>query len=132
MVAKTATKMRESSPDSVLFTLNGSTSGMRQQVNFSRKLPADNASVPALKTSTKVTIDREIKDSTGAVKYVQPQILELTTSFNPTLTPEQVQEAAEILLGAFKDQFGKIESGLLPDVSFVFQEDESVPLPGKN
>lgn len=128
MVAKTATKLRESSPDSVLFTLNGSTSGLRQQVNFSRKLPADNASVPALKTSVKVTIDREIKDSTGAVKYVQPQILELTTSFNPNLQSSQIEEAAEILLGAFKDQFGKIEGGLLPDVSFIFQTDD-VPAP---
>lgn len=120
------TKVREVNPDLVLFTANGTVAGLRKQISFSRTLPDPKGGSPTVKAGVKAIYDREILDSKGGVKAVQPAVVTVQVSYPYTNTPVEVDETVDAAVTAFKAQYAKLIQGLLPDTSFSSEIDVTI------
>lgn len=120
------TKVREVNPDLILFTANGTTAGLRKQASFSRTLPDSQSGTPTVKAGVKVVYDREVKDSQGQVKYVQPSVASISLSFPSAVSVAEVDELVDSLITNWKAQYRLLAQGLLPDTSFDAEVDESI------
>lgn len=118
MASLQLTKVREVNPDLVLFTANGTAMGLRKQISFSRTLPDNKSGTPTIKAGVKAVYDREVKDSTGVVKYVQPASVTISLAYPTSATAGEVDEMVDAAVTAFKEKYSLLCQGLLPDASF--------------
>lgn len=114
-----ATKLRETTPDAVVYRLPGDSARLRHQLTRGRKLPPYKAAQPVTHGMVKVVKDFDILDSKGNVLRTQPCSVEISclipagidlASFQPILVL-----AAQASLGQASDLFG----GYLPSGDFT-------------
>lgn len=122
MAGITAKKLRETSPDEVIFTTGGTAFGLRDQVIFNRKLP-QGASQPqtGLVIRVRRSKDVQVRDNADPAKTrVLPMVMEVRISIPKGVELAVATEAANQVVGAVSAQYGQLVQGLLPDQTFTF------------
>lgn len=123
MAGITAKKLRESSPDEVIFTVGGTTAfGLKDQVTFNRKLPGDSSQpVTALIVRVRRSKDVQVKDNANPDKTrILPMVMEMRLSIPKGVELPSATELANQVVGALSAQYGQLVQGLLPDQTFTF------------
>lgn len=122
MAGITAKKLRESSPDEVVFTVGGTAFGLKDLVTFNRKLPGDSSQpVTALIVRVRRSKDVQVKDNANPDKTrILPMVMEMRLSIPKGVELPSATELANQVVGALSAQYGQLVQGLLPDQTFTF------------
>lgn len=118
-----ATKLRETTPDAVVYRLPDDSARLRHQLTRGRKLPPYKAAQPVTHGMVKVVRDFDILDSKGNVLRTQPCSVEVSCLIPAGVELAGFKQQLNLAVHAALSQVSDLYGGYLPSGDF----DISVP-----